>query len=320
MATAFLLFLSGCAETNTRNNIYIISFDSNGGIVVDSIEVSEGETTILPMPVREGYTFTGWFTGEGPNGTQFTNSNVVTQNLDLIARWDINQYTLSFDTDGDSEIDSITQDYYSVITQPSNPVKEGYTFIGWSEEVPDNMPAEDKTLTAQWEINQYSLTYKDYDGSILLSLDFSYNAPLENINIPSPLRSGYRFIKWSIELPNNMPSTDIEISPYYVIYGLDYQIDNNIAEVIGYSGNLEFIVIPDSIEGYPVKSIGDLAFFQNQLKIVVLPSSVNSVGNYAFYGNQITDLFIPDSVNTIAGFAFASNDISTFSYQKAYYT
>ena len=73
--------------------------------------------------------------------------------MTITALWEINQYTITFDSNGGSTVAPITADYDSDVTAPSNPTRDGYTFAGWSEAVPTKMPAENKTLTASWTIN-----------------------------------------------------------------------------------------------------------------------------------------------------------------------
>ena len=73
------------------------------------------------------------------------------ENMTVTAQWEINQYTITFDTNGGSEIAPITQDYGTVITAPEAPEREGYTFIGWDKAIPETMPAENITLKARWK-------------------------------------------------------------------------------------------------------------------------------------------------------------------------
>ena len=79
--------------------------------------------------------------------------DIYTKNeaLTLYPVWNTNQYTITFDTAGGSEIAPITQDYGTNITAPANPTREGYTFIGWDKAIPATMPAENITLTARWK-------------------------------------------------------------------------------------------------------------------------------------------------------------------------
>lgn len=109
--------------------------------------VTEGNTLSAPAnPVKEGYTFVGW-TPEVPE-------KMPAKNLEFTAVWQVNEYTVTFDTDGGSEIDPITLEYGAAITAPANPEKEGYTFVGWSPEIPDTMPDKDITVVAQYEKNE----------------------------------------------------------------------------------------------------------------------------------------------------------------------
>ena len=68
-------------------NTYIVSFDSNEGTDYSSLEISYGNTIMLPTPVREGYIFQGWFKGETVNDAQFTSDTLVEEDLTLYAKW-----------------------------------------------------------------------------------------------------------------------------------------------------------------------------------------------------------------------------------------
>ena len=77
----------------------------------------------------------------------------------LLAHWDINQYTITFDTAGGNTINPITQDYGTAITAPADPTKTGYTFSAWDTPIPSTMPAEDMTITAIWSLDIYNIDY-----------------------------------------------------------------------------------------------------------------------------------------------------------------
>ena len=101
---------------------------------------------------RTGYTQVGWATVDGGEKVYGFDA-VYTKNeaLTLYPVWNTNQYTITFDTNGGSEIAPITQDYGTNITAPADPTREGYTFVGWDREIPTTMPAENMTLKAQWK-------------------------------------------------------------------------------------------------------------------------------------------------------------------------
>ena len=129
---------------------YTVTFDTNGGSKVNSQTVPYGETAKTPaIPAKTGYTFAGWYL----EGEKFNFSTPVTKDMTLTAKWTANQYTITFDTDGGSAVAPITQDYGTAITAPADPTKSGYTFAGWTPEIPATMPAENLTVTAHWRYN-----------------------------------------------------------------------------------------------------------------------------------------------------------------------
>ena len=154
-----------------------------------------------------GYTFGGWNKADGTAWDYA--SDKVTDNITLYAKWAANTYTITFDTAGGSEIAPITQDYGTVITAPEAPTREGYTFIGWDKEIPTTMPAENMTVTAQWEINQYTITFDTNGGSEIAPITQDYGTA---ITAPAnPTREGYTFIGWDREIPTTMPAENITL-------------------------------------------------------------------------------------------------------------
>lgn len=154
-----------------------------------------------------GYTFGGWNKVDGTAWNYA--SDKVTDNITLYAKWAANTYTITFDTAGGSEIAPITQDYGTVITAPEAPTREGYTFIGWDKEIPTTMPAENMTVTAQWEINQYTITFDTNGGSEIAPITQDYGTA---ITAPAdPTREGYTFTGWDREIPTTMPAENITL-------------------------------------------------------------------------------------------------------------
>ena len=154
-----------------------------------------------------GYTFGGWNKADGTAWDYA--SDKVTDDITLYAKWAANTYTITFDTAGGSEIAPITQDYGTVITAPEAPTREGYTFIGWDQEIPTTMPAENMTVTAQWEINQYTITFDTNGGSEIAPITQDYGTV---ITAPAdPTREGYTFMGWDQEIPKTMPAENITL-------------------------------------------------------------------------------------------------------------
>ena len=159
---------------------------------------------------RTGHTQVGWATVDGGEKVYGLDA-VYTQNeaLTLYPVWNTNQYTITFDTAGGSEIAPITQDYGTAITAPEAPTREGYTFIGWDKAVPKTMPAENMTVTAKWEINQYTIIFDAAGGSKTTFISQDYGT---NITAPAdPTREGYTFLGWDKEIPKTMPAHNMTI-------------------------------------------------------------------------------------------------------------
>ena len=117
---------------------------------------SKRHNVALTLPgalfTRTGHTQVGWATTDGGEKV-YGFGDVYTKNeaLTLYPVWNTNKYTITFDTNGGSEIAPITQEYGTHITAPADPTREGYTFIGWDREIPTTMPAENITLKARWK-------------------------------------------------------------------------------------------------------------------------------------------------------------------------
>ena len=186
-----------------NTNKYTITFDTNGGSEIAPITQDYGtEITAPDNPTRKGYTFKGW-DKEIPE-------TMPAENITVKAQWEINQYTITFDTNGGSEIAPITQDYGTEITAPDNPTRKGYTFKGWDKEIPKTMPAENITVKAQWEINQYTIAFDTNGGSDIAPITQDYGT---EITAPdTPTRKGYTFKGWDKEIPKTMPAENITIT------------------------------------------------------------------------------------------------------------
>ena len=193
---------------------YAVTLNTNGGTINNGnvTGYTYGVGATLPTDVtRNGYTFKGWYDNENLTGSPVTAiGGAETGNKEYWAKWEINQYTITFDTNGGSEIAPITQDYGTEITVPADPTRKGYTFKGWDKEIPETMPAENITVKAQWGINQYTITFDTNGGNEIAPITQDYGT---EITAPdNPTRKGYTFKGWDKEIPETMPAENITIT------------------------------------------------------------------------------------------------------------
>lgn len=137
---------------------YVISFDANGGSGTVSPK-TKFEDTNLTLPsdgfTRTGYTLDGWATtDDGARAYDLGAAYATNETATLYAHWTVNSYTITFDTDGGSEVAAITQNYGTAISAPTDPTKNGCTFAGWDTTIPTIMPAENMTIKATWNTDE----------------------------------------------------------------------------------------------------------------------------------------------------------------------
>lgn len=149
---------------STYGSLSIVTFNPN----CDNVSLSSSTKVVkfnvkygtLPVAERTGYTLVGWFTNDTEGeGDKIESDSVVTisSNHTLYAQWTINQYTVTFDFGNGSTPYELTLNYNAPVEYPVNIVKEGYKFNGWDINI-TNMPANNITITAQWEEDDETFT------------------------------------------------------------------------------------------------------------------------------------------------------------------
>lgn len=181
---------------------YVLNDGENDETNPDTYTV-ETETIVLKDASKTGYTFIKWF-----DSAEYT--NVVTEivkgshgNIVLYSNYKINQYTITFESNGGTSVEPITQNYATAVSEPSAPAKNGYIFDGWySDEALENkyvfntIPAEDITIYARWELARYEIKYHLAGGTNDEENPSEYTILSENITFKQPKRDGYEFRGW----------------------------------------------------------------------------------------------------------------------------
>ena len=237
---------------------YAVTLHPSGGTINNGnvTEYIYGVGATLPTAddmTYTGHTFKGWYDNESLTGDPVTAiGGTEMGNKEYWAKWTINQYTITFDTDGGSEVAPITQDYGTAITAPADPTREGYTFTGWDKTIPATMPAGDMTITAQWTVNQYTITY-DLDGGTAEGNPDTYTVETDAFTLKNPTRPGYTFTGWSgtgltgednltVTIPKGSTG-DRSYTAHWSLntYSITYDLDGGTA-----SGNPDFYTVESS--------------------------------------------------------------------------
>jgi uncharacterized repeat protein (TIGR02543 family) len=182
-------------------NTYTVSFNSNGGSSVNNQTVNYNATATSPVaPTKTGYTFGGWYSDAGLTSA-FNFSTAITANTTLYAKWTINTYTVSFNSNGGTSVGSQTVNYNTTATSPTAPTKTGYTFWGWYSDAGltatfsfSSAITANITLYAKWNINSYTVSFNSNGGSAVNSQSVNYNDLATQPATPS--KTGHFFAGW----------------------------------------------------------------------------------------------------------------------------
>ncbi len=151
------------ANYNAAAKTYIGTFDADGGTPEPNDQsVQYGDKLSKPEenPKKEGYTFDGWY----KNGDEWDfDTDTVTGDTGLIAKWTINKYTAAFNSNDGSAVDSQVVEFGKTVTAPANPTRKDCTFRGWYR--------DNGTFRTAWNFDSDIVT-----GDITLYAKWTYNS------------------------------------------------------------------------------------------------------------------------------------------------
>ena len=277
--------------------VYDITYQLDGGILAEGSTLSytvEDDLVVFNDPTKTGYTFEGWFDNNAFDGDVYVaiNPNLMSD-LTLFAKFTVNQYTISFDEAGGTNVTSITQDFGTTVTKPMDPTKVGHTFQGWLLDgqafVFTTMPVNGANLVASWQVNSYQVSLNVNGGDSLTTSSFNvdYDASL---SLVTPTRTGYQFDGWSDGTQiwtsgDDMPANALSLTAqwslmnYPIVYVMDrgFNNDANPATYTFLSPTIT-LVAPDK-EGHTFNGwFADAAFTQPSTAVFQ-----GSTGEKTFY-------------------------------------
>ena len=165
-------------------NKHTVTFDANGGEGGWSQVLDYAADIVAPAVTREGYTFKGW----QPQLAE----KVPDCDVTYVAQWEINRYTVTFDTNGGEGGRSERLEYGTGIDAPEV-TRKLHRFAGWMPEVAATVPASNVTYVAQWRAADSVVSLMDGDLELDAVAAF-YGEPIGELPVPS--KEGFSFIGW----------------------------------------------------------------------------------------------------------------------------
>ncbi len=179
---------------------YTVKFNSNGGSNVTSKTIGEGDKVTKPgNPSREGYAFVEWQL----NGKAYDFNSKVTKNIELKAVWkELAKYTVTFNSDGGSNLASQSIYEGNKVTKPGNPTKEDYTFVEWQLDGKaydfNSKVTKNIELKAVWKkVNKYTATFNSDGGTNVTSQTVVEGNKVTKPG--NPTKDDYTFVEWQLD-------------------------------------------------------------------------------------------------------------------------
>ncbi len=310
--TALLILIPSCTDFLTfqeqiGNIQHKVIFDSQEAEVEASPAIKSVKypaTTIDAMPVnpvKTGFAFGGWFTSPNGEGSEFTVSTAVTDTITVYAKWNIDTFTLSYETGTGSKIESATVQNGAKADKPIDPTLEGYTFGGWYTEedyttawdFSVNTVTKDTTLYAKWIIKTYTITFVTNGGTEVSAITVNHGD--KAIQSASPTRTGYGFDGWFTDeaLTLAFDFTTVTVTSNITLYAkwklgsytIQYNLnggENSLANPLNYTTETETITFSSpSRLGYTFAGWFDNASFNGSAVTTITKGSTGDKALWA---------------------------------------
>ncbi|EPM8375639.1 InlB B-repeat-containing protein [Listeria monocytogenes] len=292
---------------------YTATFDKDGTTTTQTVNYDSliQEPT---APTKDGYTFTGWYDAEtGGNKWDFAANKMPAKNVTLYARFSTNAYTATFDKEGTTTTQAV--DYDSLLTAPTAPTKDGYTFDGWYDAetggtkwnfATNKMPAKNMTLYARFSLKAYTATFNVEDTTTTQAVD--YDALIEEPTAPT--KEGHTFDgwydaetggnKWDFAA-NKMPAKDVTLYARFTVKSYTVTLNGEAVttQTVDYLGLLQEPTAPIK-DGYTFDGWYDAETGGNKWDFATNKMPANDLALYArFTKNPVAPVDPVDPVNPI---------------------
>ncbi|KMQ50971.1 cell wall/surface repeat protein [Chitinispirillum alkaliphilum] len=215
--------ISVAAQFKTvANDIFTVTFKSDGKFEFDPVQVPEGRTVPLPLNLsRIGYEFDRWY-ADSAKSIPWDTSTIINENITLYANWTPNEYTITFDAqEGSTPIpETIVVTYDNAYGSLAETSRLWYDFDGWfTEDSIEIIPeltvniTEHLTLYARWSPTEYNIVYRLNGGEENPKNPKVYTVE-ESVELKNPSRTGHRFVGWYVGPEFNVKITEIPVGSY----------------------------------------------------------------------------------------------------------
>ena len=312
--------INGIKTDIKATEVYTVKFNTGYSATVPDQKVFEGKKVERPQLDRTGYSLDGWFN----NGEEWRfNSDVVSNNMTLVAEWTAKQYTLTFDTDGGSPVANMNVTFDSNYTLPSS-TKDLYTFNGWkygTTKVQNSGKwsidaTGDISLVADWVRTTHKINFNSNGGSAVSSITVESYTSVDSL--PTPTWTDHVFLGWTlngtlVELPLQMEDSDINLVASWKgvsdIFEFRDETDGTIT-ITKFIGNETDVVVPSKITNKTVKTIAEDAFENgSNVKKLSLGSALTNLEFSSLLGlSSLEDLTISGNAGGSLKYFFGNNE------------
>ena len=225
---------AGCTATLTVYEEYTVdatAADDKMGTVTGVGTYEYGDEVTLTATANEGYHFVAWIADGSVVSVSENYTFTVSENVTLTATFAPNVYTITFVLNNGEPNVVKTQNFGTELTAPTNLVMTGYSFSGWSPDVPATVPAGNMTYTAQWTINQYTMTFVLNNGQENVVIKQNYGSELV---APVPVKEGHTFAGWDVAVPATIPAEDMTFNATWTVnqYVMTFVLNNGEPDVV----------------------------------------------------------------------------------------
>lgn len=310
--------LNGIKTDIVAVEVFDVTFETGYNEKVSKQTIKDGYKVERPEIERTGYTLNGWYC----NGEEWRfNSDVVKNDMTLTADWSANEYVVSFDSNGATPIESITIKTGEILTLPT-PELSLYTFDGWFEgnnqiNSGEFAYAKNLNLVAKYHRTQYEIAFDSTGGNFINSMEVDSFSTINEL--PIPTRSEYEFLGWfiedtKIELPYDFTEGNIELIAKWRGVSEDYEFEEDETgagiKLLKYKGSQVDVIIPETLGGKTVTTIGTECFLNNDdIKSILFHSKVVNFEYKSVYNcRAVQEITISGDTNATLIYIFGSND------------